>query len=280
MVTAMADVLAGVAIAGYFANGFTNVHQWGAVLLLCFSTLGLYGGGVVFNDVFDANLDAVERPERPIPTGLIPISEAMALGIFLLAIGVLAAMVLTFVSGLLAVGIALFALVYNKWGKHQTIIGPLNMGLCRGLNLLLGISIVPAALGHIGYLGFVPVVYIAAITTISRGEVFGGRKQTLQFAKGLYFLVMLAITWFVVHNQNWWAIIFLVGFSTMILLPLNRAIKNPVGPNIGAAVKAGVLALILMDAAWATAFGSLTLAIIIVLLLPLSVWLGKAFAVT
>ena len=28
---------------------------------LCLATIGLYGGGVVFNDVFDAGLDAVER---------------------------------------------------------------------------------------------------------------------------------------------------------------------------------------------------------------------------
>ena len=40
--------------------------------LLLGSTIGLYLGGMVLNDVFDAKLDAVERPERPIPSGRRP----------------------------------------------------------------------------------------------------------------------------------------------------------------------------------------------------------------
>ena len=64
IVTAIADILAGVAISGFLRDG----HDYTPVLWLVLSTVGLYGGGVVFNDVFDAKLDAVERPERPIPS--------------------------------------------------------------------------------------------------------------------------------------------------------------------------------------------------------------------
>ena len=61
IVTAHADIL-----AGYAAAGATNgVH----LVLLLAATTGLYGGGVVFNDVFDAKLDAMERPERPFQAG-------------------------------------------------------------------------------------------------------------------------------------------------------------------------------------------------------------------
>jgi 4-hydroxybenzoate polyprenyltransferase len=49
---------------------------------------------------------------------------------------------------------------------------------------------------------------------------------------------------------------------------------------IGKAVKAGVLGLILMDAAWAAAFGDVYLAFVIALLMPLSIVLAKIFAVT
>jgi 4-hydroxybenzoate polyprenyltransferase len=45
-------------------------------------------------------------------------------------------------------------------------------------------------------------------------------------------------------------------------------------------VKAGVLALIVMNASWAASFGALYLAIVIVLLLPISILLAKLFAVT
>ena len=73
---------------------------------------------------------------------------------------------------------------------------------------------------------------------------------------------------------------FVALWGFMIFLPLRNAIRQPQGKMIGKAVKAGVLALILMNAAWASAFGVTYLALIIILLLPLSVILAKVFAVT
>ena len=281
IVTSVADVFAGIAISGLFAESYFNIHYLSSVLLLSLATTGLYGGGVVFNDVFDAALDRIERPERPIPSGVIPLREAVILGALLLAGGIIAAVVCDPVSGLLALGIAICALVYDKWGKHFSILGPLNMGLCRGLNLLLGISIIPSALNTWWGLAVVPIVYIASITMISRGEVHGGSRGTLFTACFLYSLVIGFILYFsFITGKQWYALAFLLPFSWMIFRPLLKAIREPVGRNIGKAVKAGVLALILMNAAWAAAFGSLYFAMVILLLLPVSLWLGRLFAVT
>ena len=72
----------------------------------------------------------------------------------------------------------------------------------------------------------------------------------------------------------------MVLWALMVFLPLQRAMRFPQGKLIGNAVRAGVLALILMNAAWASAFGVTYLALIIILLLPLSLLLAKVFAVT
>jgi 4-hydroxybenzoate polyprenyltransferase len=72
----------------------------------------------------------------------------------------------------------------------------------------------------------------------------------------------------------------LFTFGAFIFYPLVIAMKDPVGPNIGRAVKTGVIALILMDAAWCMAFGSFQLGLITLLLLPASLFLSKSFAVT
>ena len=281
IVTSVADVLAGIAISGYLTNQFFHIQNLLPILLLCFSTIGLYGGGVVFNDVFDAALDKIERPERPIPVGLITIKEAAALGALMLIAGIVAARITSLTSGIIAFLIAVSALGYNKWGKHHSFLGPVNMGLCRGLNLLLGVSIVSSAINHWWYLAFVPIIYIASITMISRGEVHGGSKNILYTASLLYSLVIALILYFAfTKGRILFALIFLLPFAWMIFNPLLKAIKEPVGKNIGKAVKAGVLALILMNAAWAAAFGALYLALVIILLLPLSLKLGKIFAVT
>lgn len=285
IITSIADILAGVAIAGYVVND-GNVYQWQSIGLLIFSTIGLYGGGVVLNDVFDAELDSKERPERPIPSGLITKNTAALFGIILLLAGIAAAASVHIAgwlssSAMISIAIAVGAVVYDKWMKHSGFLGPLNMGICRGLNLLLGMSILPAALPQYGYIAIVPVIYIAAITMISRGEVHGGKKSTLYGAVLLYVLVIagiLAVA--IINNHIVYAIAFIILLSAMIFPPLQKAIRNPAGPLIGKAVKAGVIALIVMNAAWAAAFGAIYFALLILLLLPVSMLLAKLFAVT
>jgi 4-hydroxybenzoate polyprenyltransferase len=285
IITAIADILAGISIAGHFI-GDINAIDVGQVLLLVTATIGLYGGGVVFNDVFDAELDKIERPERPIPSGLINVTSATFFALLLLVAGILAASLvhsngIFSLSGILAVVTALFAVIYDKWGKHHLLLGPLNMGLCRGLNLLLGMSIIPASLTKYWFLGFVPVIYIGAITMVSRGEVHGGKKNTLYGAMILYLLVIISISLIALSNQSiLYAGAFILLLALMIFPPLLRAISNPVGPLIGKAVKAGVIALIIMNAAWSAAFGFTWFALLILSLLPVSLLLAKLFAVT
>lgn len=285
VVTAVADILAGIAISGYLIQYSTIESAWIPVCMLALSTIGLYAGGVVFNDVFDAALDKIERPERPIPSGVVTQTGAAIWGGLLLTGGVLAAAVVHQVvfspSLLLAIAIAVSALIYDKWCKHHFIAGPLTMGLCRGLNLLLGMSILPEALRQYWLLALIPIVYVAAITTASRGEVHGGNKTNLYLAFCLYTSVLFTLLVFSVMQDHWkTAIFFVAGFGFMIIPPLLKAIKSPAGPLIGKAVKAGVLGLILMNAAWAAAFGQLYLAIAIVMLLPASIFLSRIFAVT
>lgn len=285
VVTAVSDILGGIAISGYLLKKNPEAHGWNSLLLLVSSTIGLYAGGVVFNDVFDAELDAYERPERPIPSGILSKATASIYGTMLLIFGIAAAANvhpdIISTSSKLSVAIAACALVYDKWCKHHFIAGPFTMGLCRGLNLLLGMSIVPSAAITYWWLAWVPIIYIAAITTVSRGEVHGGNKSNLYVACILYALVMGTLFIFSVIRQNWQiAFIFIAGFGTMIVPPLIKAIKQPRGAIIGKAVKAGVIALILMNAAWAAAFGQWYLAGMIVLLLPVSIVLARLFSVT
>ncbi|NRF38894.1 UbiA-like protein EboC [Pedobacter sp. LMG 31643] len=280
VVTSVADVLAGIAISGSFAMSTWDNLQL-PVILLCISTIGLYSGGIIFNDVFDADLDKVERPERPIPSGLISKKAATIFGAVFFFIGISAANLFNTTTSVLAVAIMIACLTYNRWAKHHSILGPLNMGLCRGLNLLLGVSIISTQVQQWWFLAIVPIIYIASITMISRGEVHGGSKKMLYFAAVLYAIVIASILFFAVTQGDLpITLAFIVPFAIMIFTPLIKAMQNPIGPNIGKAVKSGVIALILMNAAWASVFADWKVALSIVILLPLSILLSKAFAVT
>jgi 4-hydroxybenzoate polyprenyltransferase len=279
IITAIADIFAGVAIATFsFSVKEINTID---VVLLCIATVGLYGGGIVFNDVFDLELDKIERPERILPSGKISKNNAITFGLLLLMIGISAAFFCSTNSGLIALIIAILALFYDKFGKHFYLFGPINMGLCRGGNLLLGMSILNGAIAEWWYLGILPVCFIAAITMISRGEVSGGNKNTLYFAGFLYAIVNVfqLITAYQTGNLLW-ALPFILIHIYLIFKPLIKAISIPIGPNIGRAVKAGVLSLIIMDAAWVAISGNILPAIIVLCLLPISVYLAKFFVVT
>lgn len=274
LLTAAADILAGFAAAA-LANA-------AALPWLLLATTGLYSGGVVLNDVFDAQLDARERPERPIPAGRVTVRDGALLGAALLAAGAGAAFLSSRVSGILALLILGCTVLYNGWGKHQPVLGPINMGACRGLNLLLGVSAAPALVGERWFLALIPIGYIAAITAVSTGEVHGGRRGTGQLALGLVgavILALLALAWS--PGFAWLPLLpFLALFAWRVLPPFWRAARDPQPRQIRAAVKAGVLSLIVLDSAIAAGYaGPLYGAVVLALLLVAS-RIARLFAVT
>lgn len=286
VITAWADVLAGIAGAGVLAM---NGHAGGSIdgimgetPLLIAATSGLYAGGVVMNDVFDAGLDATERPERAIPSGRASRTGATIFGLSLLVIGIGAAALASWQSGGIAAFIAIAAILYDRYGKHHALLGPLNMGLCRGMNLLLGVSIVPIMVGQLWFLALLPIIYIAAITAISRGEVHGGSSNIGWMAvilAGIATGSLVVLSYLPTYDlKN--ALFFIALFAALVLPPFVRAAKSPVPGLIKRAVRSGILGLIPLNAALVAGFAGWPLGVIVLLLLPISIRLAKLFAVT
>ena len=277
VLTAISDVLAGVAVACLFLN--VMLPQTATLLVLCLASMLLYTGGIVFNDVMDAKLDQVERPERPIPSGRISRRSAIALGTASFVIGVALSLCIGWPSFYMALVIVLLCLMYNGIAKHHFLFGPITMGLCRGFNLLLGVSVLPAALDH-SYVALVTVLYIASVTTISRGEVYGGNRTALRISAILYAIVIGTLVYYAGFHNNLIALGAILAFALMIFIPLVQAYRQPQPANIRKAVKLGVLALILLNSSWIAISGFWSLAFLTLCTLPISIFLAKRFAVT
>lgn len=134
----------------------------------------LYWAGMAANDWADRHLDAVERPERPIPSGRITPRAALAVALGLTGAGLVAA-------GLaggrrsLAVAAPLAAAVWAydlRW--KNTAAGPAGMAACRALDVLLGASPgrVRSALPAAAVVG----VHTWTVTELSRREVTGAPR--------------------------------------------------------------------------------------------------------
>lgn len=284
IVTAFADILAGAAAALAVMNAFggTGFPVDQNLFWLLFSTFGLYGGGIVFNDVFDAKLDATERPERAIPSGRISKTQASLLGILLFIIGIMSAFWVNTTAGLMASGITICALIYDAAAKHHVVFGPLVMGSCRGGNLLLGASLLPASLAGLWFLAVLPIIYIGAITLISQGEVHGGSKATGYAATAAVVIITFALLLlFLIPGYELVAATpFALLFGAMVIPVFSAAASDPSPDTIKKAVKRGVISLIILNSAIAAGFAGIVAGLIVLTLLPLSYWFSKLFAVT
>lgn len=189
--TAVSNILCGYMIthAGSDVNApLMDILNLSQLWPLIPAGIGLYLGGMVLNDVFDASLDAVERPERPIPSGKISQRSAGVFGGSLLFLGLVSAGISGLPSLVVAALLVPCILAYNGWLK-TTIAAPAGMGACRFLNLMLGASAVPsisdlwqpAALLTATALG----VYICGVTLFSREEAVTGSGTSTGLLKGL-----------------------------------------------------------------------------------------------
>jgi UbiA prenyltransferase family len=282
IVTAVSDIIAGIAIAGVFSVADWNTQSLIHILLLVLSTIGLYGGGIVFNDIFDLEADRVHRPERILPRERISLKEAVLLGCLLLLGGIGAASIVSSLSGITAAIIAALALSYDKISKHFPIIGPLNMGLCRGGNLLLGMSINNEFMVQHWYIGCIPILFIAAITLTAKKETAGNNKSSIAMAMLLDALVVvLFIGMGIFNNLNILITLpFLLFWYGMNFFAKYKAFTQNQPAFIQRAVKMGVLSLIPLNASYVAGFSGWLYALPVLALLPLSILLAKKFAVT
>ena len=173
--TPLADIGLGLSASLALGQRVTPV----AVLLVAAGSVCLYAAGMVLNDWCDHREDALTRPERPIPSGVIQAPTALLAGLALLVLGVLFPGLTALVSdirpnpGAIATCLAGLILVYDAWAKH-TPLGPLAMGACRGMNVLLGASAggfsLPADFSVLLLPAAAATLYIAGVTWFARTE--------------------------------------------------------------------------------------------------------------
>ncbi|WP_347877153.1 SCO3242 family prenyltransferase [Streptomyces sp. 8K308] len=163
--TAPGDSLAGAAAAGWPYGR----RSWAAPA----ASVCLYLAGMALNDFADCDLDARERPERPIPSGRVDAFEALGLATALTGAGLGLAAVAGGRRALrIAVPLAATVWAYDLWAQ-RTAAGPAFMAAARGLDVLLGAG------GHASAAA-VPALamatHTAGVTTLSRGEVHGAPR--------------------------------------------------------------------------------------------------------
>ncbi len=251
VLTAAADSLAGWLLGGGSLRAF---ERWTP---LAAASMILYAAGMALNDAFDARTDARERPARPIPSGRITRRLAFGVGGIGLMLGPLAAWLSGSTASLVVAGaLALVILAYDA-GMKRTPLGPLFMGGCRGLNLLLGLSQVPSLGGPVGWLAAATYgLFVAGITWVSRSETESGRTRNLLAGLTVQNLALVGLMAVALLPRRFprpepgrpliplEGLLALVVVALVVNLTAIPAIYQPVPALIQKVVKTGILSLV------------------------------------
>jgi hypothetical protein len=260
--TAMADIFMGF----WFTH--ETLSPVGVFLLLLLSTSCLYTAGMVLNDVFDIEQDLRERPNRPLPSGRIDSKTAARLGWSLLVAGVIfgwsaAPLANRMLPGIVATILAVFVAIYDGFLK-RTPWGPVGMGVCRGLNVALGMSASVRPLGIVHwYVAKCLGCYIVGVTWFARREASSSRRGDLICGFAIIAAAIILLLDFpglmraneLVHSIRFMprlmmfvSAFFLCSLIVLLALPFLIAIIIPVPATVQTAVKFGILSVVVLDA--------------------------------
>lgn len=169
--TVPGDTLAGAAASGWPGGARTA--------LLPVASTCLYWAGMALNDWADRDLDATERPERPIPSGRVPAGAALGVAAGLTVGGVAVAGLAAGRAGAAVAGLLAAAVWAYDLGPKDGPVGVATMASTRALDVALGASAgglvgIRRALAPAAIVG----AHTAGVTALSRGEVHGGSAST------------------------------------------------------------------------------------------------------
>jgi 4-hydroxybenzoate polyprenyltransferase len=282
VVTAAADSLAGWLIVGGSLAAFDH---WMALVA---ASMVLYASGTALNDLFDLEVDRVERPGRPLPSGRVSVRFAAWLGGLGLVLGpVLAAVGGSWPSAVVASILAAAILGYDAGLKH-TLFGPEVMGICRGLNLLLGMSISPNLGEPYGWLAAASyALFVVGVTWISRSEAASGRHGGVIAGLVLENLALLGLAGaglgFAGLDANRASreriplegLLILAIVGLFVNSAVRRVLAHPTPANKQAAVKTGIFSLVWLNVAIVASAQGLPTALIVAALWFPAILLGR-----
>lgn len=261
--TVPGDAWSGAAWAGTAPVGAAALMPVGSVLL--------YWSGMALNDWADRDVDAVERPERVIPSGRMTPGTALAVAGLLGGAGLAATAVVGGRRALrLSVPLAVLIATYDVVAKDSPA-GPLVMASTRGLDVLLGAAAAPSAAAAPAA---AVAVHTVGVTLLSRGEVHGASPSTAVAAlaaTGTAIGVLVATTMRgdARTSHRWVAFACAAMYGIAVGVPQARAVATPDAPVVRAATGAGIGGLTLLQAAWLAARGQVAPAVAVAAAGPL-----------
>ncbi len=250
--TVWTNVLAAAALSG-------GALAPSLLVLAAFAASSLYVGGMFLNDAFDAEIDAQERPERPIPAGEVSRTTVWRWGYGLLVLGAILAFITRPAAGLAALATCAAIVAYNAWHK-QNALSPVVMGLCRFGVYAIGAFAVTATPESGVWIGALLLMgYVLGLTYAAKFESSGGMGRWAPLLGLVAPVVALLLTW----SGAPWLRSFLGGYAMWVQRAISL-IRSGKPQKIRQAIGALIAGIALLDAMVIANCGATGLALVCV----------------
>ena len=114
-----------------------TLNNTGTLLLVVAVVMCFAGAANALNDVVDYEIDKINRPMRPLPSGFVKKRTALFISILLFSMGTLACLELSEAAKVIGIMIAMpFMVLYSKYLKGMPLIGNMFVAFILGLSFL------------------------------------------------------------------------------------------------------------------------------------------------
>ena len=189
--------------------------------LACIVVLMVIGGGNAINDYFDYKIDAINKPNRPIPSGRISLNAAKIYSVTLFVVGTILAFIIGLLPGFIALFTSVVLILYAYDLKKMPLIGNAAVSFFIGLTFVFGAVVVGEPL--LSILGFSPFFITMMREIVKDMEDMEGDKEegakTLPILYGLKSSAVIAAL-FMIFAVVTSPIPYIVGILTVFYLPL------------------------------------------------------------
>jgi len=252
--TVSSNVLAAVALAGGSPSPLY-------LALLCVALSAFYVGGMFLNDAFDRDIDQVERPERPIPSGQIDAATVFMAGFGLLLAGVTLIVGIALVGGcgwrpvVSALILAATIVAYDLHHKGNPF-SPLVMGLCRaGVYTTAALTVRPELSPMVIAGASVLIAYLIGLTYVAR-------QENLRELGNLWPLAFLAVPFVIIRPHGTVALALEIALALWVIRCVRLLLGEP--RRIKDCVIGLIAGISLLDALWIATTGHPALALVAV----------------
>ena len=232
-----------VVLGGYVAG----TGAWDKIALAALATLLAAASANAWNDYRDIDIDRINQPQRPLPSGMVSLRAALIFSIVLAALSIVLAALISPVALAIAAGSIILLYIYSVWLKSTILLGNATVALISALSPIFG----GVAAGNVGpslWLGAIILVGIFGREVLKTLADYEGDKahnvRTISTAVGpraartiFYFLlgataIVMMAPYLAGHYQPIYAWIVALGVFPVAIYVIIRVTRERSGPQL------------------------------------------------